>query len=275
MRSRESLPRLADLRLFDLSVLVGRLFQAGARVSLTEDNLLSVLDRHGIAEALITSNLARLHLPHPPGNQWTVEFCRRLGPRVHPVWVLEPPRQPGRARAREAVAELREAGARVVRLLMGPGATAPLLWCWEELLAELETHRLPCLLDFGSCTYFNNSTASVPTDAEVDHLRQLVLAFPDLPVILCHASGGLGLPRTVLPLMHRAPNLHLDITGIIEYWRTVVEELGPERVFFATGMPYYDPAIFTGNLLYEPGLSPAARQAMAGDNLRRLMEAVR
>jgi predicted TIM-barrel fold metal-dependent hydrolase len=274
MQTREPIPSLTDLKLFDTSVLVGRLNQPGVRISLTEDNLLAVMDHQGIAEALVTSNFARLHFTHRRGNHWTVEFCRKLGPRLHPVWVLEPPPQPGRAPARAAVAELRAAGVKVVRLLMGPGATAPLLWCWQDLLEELQARHIPCLVDFGSCNYFNCSTAAVPNDMEVDHLREIVRAFPDLPFILSHAVGGLGIAKSVLPLMHRCPNLHLDVTGILQYWRTAVQELGPERVFFATGMPYTDPATFVGNIPYEPGLSLEARKMMSGENIRRLMEAV-
>jgi len=274
MQTRDIIPALAELNPFDTCVVVGRLNQAGIPVSLTEENLLAVLDRYGIAEALVTSNFARLHFTHRRGNRWTVDFCRKLSPRLHPVWVLEPPAQPGRTPAREAVDELRQAGAKVVRLLMGPAATAPLLWCWQDLLAELQARRIPCLLDFGSCNYFNCSTASVPTDTEVHHLRDILLAFPDLPFILSHASGGLGISKSVLPLMHRCPNLHLDITGILHYWRTAALDLGPERVFFATGMPYYDPGTFIGNVQYEPGLSLEARKIICGGNIRRLMEAV-
>ena len=274
MQAREPIPSLADLKLFDTCVVVGRLNQAGIQVSLTADNVLPVLDRYGIAEALVTSNFARLHFTHRRGNRWTVEFCRKLSPRLHPVWVVEPPSQPGRAPARAMVDELRAAGVKVVRLLMGPSGTAPLLWCWKDLLEELQARRIPCLVDFGSCNYFNCSTAAVPTDSEVDHLREIVLAFPQLPFILSHASGGLGIAKSVLLLMHRCPNLHLDITGILQYWRTVAQELGPERVFFATGMPYYDPGTFIGNIQYEPGLSIEARKLMCGGNIRRLMEAV-
>jgi len=274
MQARENIPALAELKLFDTCVVVGRLNQSGISVSLTEDNLLPVLDRYGISEALVTSNFARLHFTHLRGNRWTVEFCRNLSPRLHPVWVLEPPIQPGQGPALAVVDELRDAGVKVVRLLMGPGATAPLLWCWQDLLEELQARRIPCLVDFGSCNYFNCSTAAVPDDSAVDHLRDIAQAFPNLPFILSHASGGLGIAKSFLPLMYRCPNLHLDITGILQYWRTALRELGPERVFFATGMPYYDPGTFVGNVQYEPGLTLEARKMICGGNIRRLMEAV-
>jgi predicted TIM-barrel fold metal-dependent hydrolase len=94
-------------------------------------------------------------------------------------------------------------------------------------------------------------------------------------MILSHVSGGLGLAYTTLPLMRRLPNLHLDITNVLTYWRVVVAELGPGRAFFATGMPFYDPAIFISNVQYARDLSLEAKQAICGGNMRRLMEAVR
>jgi len=224
METRHPIPAIDDLQPFDTCVVVGRLADAAAPVNLTTENVLPVLDRYGIREALVTSNFARLHRPHRRGNAWTVEFCT-LSPRLHPVWVFEPPVTPGREAARAAVAEMRGQGARVARLLMGQGGAAPLLWWWQDLLKALRERRIPCLVDFGSCDYFHGSTNGVPNDAQVDGLRAIVLAFPNLHFILSHACGGLGIAGSVLPLMQRCPNLHLDISSIINHaWRAEVLE---------------------------------------------------
>ena len=94
-------------------------------------------------------------------------------------------------------------------------------------------------------------------------------------MILSHVSGGLGIAYSTLPLMRRVPNLHIDITGVVDYWRDVARELGPERVFFATGMPFYDPAMFVSNIQYAPGFGVEEKRAMCGGSIRRLLEAVR
>ena len=47
----------------------------------------------------------------------------------------------------------------------------------------------------------------------------------------------------------------------------------PERVVFATGMPFYDPATFVSNIQYDETLDAHAKELICGDNLRRLMEA--
>jgi predicted TIM-barrel fold metal-dependent hydrolase len=166
------------------------------------------------------------------------------------------------------------AGARVARLLMG--IAPPYLWLWGDLCAALEDHRVPCLLDFADTRSMRVvSTQSTPPDWVMDGLRDILLAHPKLQMILSHVSGGLGLAYSTLPLMRRVPNLHLDITNIISYWLTVAHELGPERAFFATGMPFYDPPTFVSNVQYARGLSLDAKRAVAGDNVRRLMEGVR
>ena len=241
--------------------------------SLTVDSLLAVMDKHDIAEALVHNNEARFVLPRERGNRRLLDWVRGQE-RLHPVWVLEPPSEPGPRAARALVEEMLDAGVRVARLMMG--VAPPLLWLWDDLCTALEEHHVPCLLDFVDTRVFNKaSTQSIPDDVAMHHLREICLAHPRLPMILSHVSGGLGLAYTTLPLMRRLPNLHLDITNVLTYWRVVVAELGPERAFFATGMPFYDPAIFVSNVQYARDLSLEAKQAICGGNMRRLMEAVR
>ena len=87
--------------------------------------------------------------------------------------------------------------------------------------------------------------------------------------------GGLGVHPAIMHLMRRVPNLYMDITGILEYWREVASEAGPDRVLFATGMPFTDAGILVANIQYAVGFSDDDKKLMAGDNLRRLLEAVR
>ena len=193
--------------------------------------------------------------------------------RLHPVWVLEPPSAPGLPAAHALVEEMLGAGVRVARLMMG--VAPPLLWLWDDLCSALEEHCVPCLLDFADTRiHTHSSTQSTPDDTTVHFLRDLCVRHPALPMILSHVSGGLGIAYSILRLMRRVPNLHIDITGVVDYWRCVARELGPQRVFFATGMPFYDPAIFVSNVQYARGLAFAAKKVICGDNMRRLMDVV-
>ena len=270
MRSNPSMPAIGELRLFDSCVTLGRSCLKGVPQYLTSDSVLATMDRCDISEALVHSNEARMVLPRQHGNE---RLLRELAgiERLHPVWVLSPPKKPDRAGARKQVDEMLAAGVRAARLMMG--IVPPFHWIWKDLCEALEEHRVPCLLDFAEP--MNPATASVPTDFALNALREICLAHPALPMILSHASGGLGLAASTLPLLYRVPNLMMDITSVVDYWREVASEAGPERVVFASGMPFYDPSILVSNVQYEPSLSVQAKKRICGENVRALLEAVR
>lgn len=274
MKSVPEMPDIRSLRLFDSCVTLGRVVRAGSSESLTPDSIYKVMDQHDISEALVHHNEARLVRPRSRGNRRLMEEIRGMN-RLHPAWVLEPPPKADRVEARMMVEEMLAEGVRAARLLMG--VAPPLLWLWDDLLAALEEHRFPCLLDFAPDNYRPpyGATNATPDAMTMDKLRDLCLAHPGLPMILSHASGGLGLAYPTLPLIYRVPNLHLDITSIVDYWRNVAREAGADRVFFATGMPYYDPSILVSNVQYDPDLSVEDKKRICGENLRALMEAVR
>lgn len=266
MQSIQPMPDLRELKLFDSCVTLGRFAQEGFP-SLTRDNIQAMLDRYGIAEALVHDYHARTMYPREDGNQRLMEAIKGF-PRLHPVWVLEPPAEPGPEAARAVVAAMRAAGVRAARL---PINWAPLLpWLWHDLCAVLEEHRIPCFLDFGA-----DSTQGALRDDQVNELRNLALAHPRLPLILSHVMGGLGVHYAVVPLIRRVPNVYLDITGILEYWRTVAYEVGAERVLFATGAPFTDPGILVSNVQYDARLTLHQKKLICGDNLRHLLGSVR
>jgi len=270
MQASRTMPAIEQLALFDSCVTLGKLSLLNVPRCLTPDNILDVMDAHGIAEALVHSAEARIISPRRRGNRRLLEDIAGLD-RLHPVWVLEPPEKPDPPAARAMVREMLDAGVRAARLMMG--VMPPLLWLWGDLCAELEAHRVPCLLDFAPLG--EPTTNCVPDALALDNLREICLAYPQLPMILSHASGGLGLSRATIPLMHRADNLLMDITAIVDYWRRVVRELGPHRIVFATGMPFYDPSILVSNVQYDEKLDLPAKKLLCGDNLRRLLEDVR
>ena len=173
------------------------------------------------------------------------------------------------------VEEMLAAGARAARLLMG--YAPPFHWLWRDLCEALEEHRVPAFLDFASTGWGPpfGSTASVPDAAAIDGLREICLAHPGLPMILSNCVGGLGLAYPTLPLMRLAPNLHIDITAVLQYWRTAATELGPERVLFATGMPFTDPGTYVSNVQYAHEIDGEAKRMISGGNLRRLLAEVR
>ncbi len=262
------MPHIRDLRPFDSCVTLGRTCLPGVP-ELTADSVLEVMDKHDIAEALVQSSEARLVYPRSRGNERLLKEIAGHE-RLHPVWALSPPDRPDPIGMRRLVDEMLSAGVRVARLMMGQ--VPPLHWVWKDLAEALEQRRVACLVDFAP---LRHATTNHPGDPlMIDKFRDICLAHPRLPLILSHLSGGLGVAAPAMPLMHRAGNLMIDTTGVVDYWRNVARDLGPERVVFATGMPFYDPATFVSNVQYDETLDPHAKELICGGNLRRLMEAV-
>jgi len=260
------MPALEDLGLFDSCVTFGRFTAGPGQPCITAGNVIGILDRLRIREALVHEEHARQIHPREHGNRRLLEAIKDM-PRLHPAWVIEPPVTPGREAAAHVVGEMLEAGVRAARF---PLRHMPLhAWLWEDLCAELAAHRVPCFFDFGW-----TATQGDLNDVDINGVRDIALAFTDLPIVLSNLFGGLGVHPEVVPLIHRTPNVMIDITGIMRYWRDVARDVGPDRVLFATGMPFAEPLTYVSNVQYARGLNEKAKKMICGDNLRRLLRAV-
>jgi hypothetical protein len=189
VQSSPSAPAIADLLLFDTCVTLGRIT---ANVpSLTPDTVLDVMDRHDIGEALVINNEARVIYPRSRGNRRLLSWIR--GEEwLHPLWAVEPPHRPDPQLAVAMVEEMVDQGVRVARLMMG--VAPPFLWLWDSLCGALARHRIVCLLDFADTRVQTKvSTQSNPTNEMGGGLREICLAYPELPLILSRVSGGLGI----------------------------------------------------------------------------------
>jgi len=226
-----------------------------------------MMDRYQIAEALVHDHHARLVYPREDGNRRLLDAIKGQ-PRLHPVWVIEPPKQPGKDAANALVEEMLDAGVRAARLPMK--RIPPMPWLWDDLCMALEEHRVPCFLDFGEV-----STMGDLRGGDVTGVREIALAHPELPMVLSHVMGGLGIHPAVVPLIRRVNNLYIDICGILEYWREVAREVLPERVLFSTGAPFFDPGVLIANVQYARKLDEKAKALIYGDNLRWLLGVVR
>ena len=261
------MPRLADLRLFDSCMTFGEFVFGASPARITRENAISLMDRYGIAEAMVHHELARTVHPRRDGNLQLMEEIRGL-PRLHPVWVVEPPRGGGRAASRRLAGELRDAGVRAARLPFR--GMPPFAWVWHDLLAELESRRVPCFCDFGGV-----STLGELTDADVAGLREIASSHPRLPLVVSHVMGGLGVHPAVPHLVRQMSNLRIDVSGIMDFARVIAREVGPQKVLFATGAPFADPGLLVGTVQYDHDLDVEAKRLICGDNLRGLLEEVR
>lgn len=254
---------LTDLRVFDSCVTLSSVFPRHH----TAADIVAMLDRYGIAEALVHEGHARIVYPREHGNTRLLEIIKDE-PRLHPVWVIEPPKQPGVKAARKLVDGMLASGVRAARWPLS--RIPPIHWLWADLCAVLEEHRVPCFLDLGVETTIGN-----PSDETVNGIRDIALAHPDLPLVFSHVMGGLGIHPAILPLIRRTSNVYLDGCGILEFWRKAAQNPGPDRVLFASGFPATDPGLLVSNYQYARNLDEKAKRMMCGGNLRRLLEGVR
>ena len=268
MESTHKAPSLKDLNLFDSCVTLGRIVHSYHHDHPTAKSLLDMMDRYEIAEAMVHDHYARITPPREDGNRRLLEEVA-VSERLHPVWVIEPTKTPGREAAKKLVERMFDNGVYGARLLMK--FAPPMAWLWEDILRELDEYHIPCFLDFGDGV----STAGNLSDPDLSGLREIALTYPALPLILSNVVGGLGIHPGILPLMRRTKSLYLDNTGVLEYFREAARDVGPDRVVFATGTPFTDPGIYISNIQYTPGLSPEAKRLICGDNLRRLLSEVR
>lgn len=268
MRAKEKMSAVDSLRLFDSCVTLGRIVHSEYPECLeTADDLLKLMDRYHIAEALVHEYHARVVYPREHGNSRLLEAIKGFD-RLHPAWVIEPPKTPGKDAANAMVDKMLEAGVKVARFPMK--RVPPMAWLWNDLCSVLEEHSVPCFLDFGEV-----STVGELSDTDVNGVRDIALACPELPMVLSHVMGGFGIHPAVMHLMHRLHNLYIDNTGILEFWREAAREVGPERVLFATSAPFTDPGHFVPNIQYAIGFDEKAKKLMSGDNLRRLIRRVK
>lgn len=115
MRANPGMPSLRNLRLFDSCMTLGRVIRPGPFESVTRDNILRVMDRYCIEEALVHEFHARTVYPREHGNRRLLEEIPGI-PRLHPAWVVEPPVAPGRKAAEVLVREMLESGVKAARL---------------------------------------------------------------------------------------------------------------------------------------------------------------
>jgi len=264
MESKPNMPDLRDLRLFDSCVTLGRF--SGVCIP-SADELLRIMDKYCIEEALVHDYHARSVVPVIKGNRRALGEASK-SKRLHPVWVLEPPEPSSPEACGRMVSEMLDSGARAARLCMRRMGCVP--WFWDGLLDCLEARRAPAFLDFGD----NASTRGELGDYDVDSIYQMASRRPHLPVILSHIKGGLRIHPAVLPMMRRLPNVYLDISGVQIYWRYAALGIGADRVLFASGMPFTDPGILVSNIQYHHELDLQAKKLVCGDNLRRLLGGV-
>jgi len=240
------------MHFFDCNLGFGRPINAPATVIPTARALLDEMDFCGLAEALVYHVSVHLESPQT-GNRLTLQHTRDH-PRLHPTWAVLPPQTGELGTVDRFLTDMRAHRVKALR-------------------AYPEEHRyLLNALTFGSL--FEETVARRIPFIVGPHwpaIAQLLPDFPDLTLIVVGHSDW-GDDRYFRPLLERYPRLHIDTSnyqtpdGIAELARAY----GAERILYGSGFP---PLQIGGALLTlaRADIADAAKQAIAGENLRRLL----
>jgi hypothetical protein len=250
------------LPLFDANCMIGRSTVPRPGEPQTAEDLLRVMDRFGIAEALVFHAQAK-ELSPLEGNPLLLEEIKGHD-RLRPMAVVMPGHTGEFPPADKHVAELFDQGFRAVRMFPPGHFFSLALWSCGELCFELAARRMPLFLDF------ENPAWSLPR-TDWDAIAGLLAAFAALPIVL--VREGMAVDRNLQALMARHENLYIETSyySLHRGLELLAERPGAERALFGTGLPRSHPGAPIAQLTYAE-LSPEQKALIAGGNLRRLLD---
>ncbi len=248
------------LHYFDCNCSVGR-FATPHLLDLSDTAaLLAEMATAGVDEALVYHSVARLADP-AMGNA-LLPAALAGHPELHPCWVILPPSTDEIPSGDALRSALRDAGVRTVRMYPGRDSHSFSLaeWCSGDTLATLEDARVPLLLDAETVSW--------------DEVHTVLRDHSDLPVVMTNCSYRHN--RYLYPLFEAHETLRVELSrfmgaGAIE---DVVARFGSRPLLFGTNMPQYTGTAAVGLLSYAE-IEDDDRAAIAGGNLRRLLEEAR
>ena len=256
------------IHFFDAHCVLGRHAHWRAPQPATVGELLSVMDRCGIGQALVTHCESRTH--HPAvGNEAVLRLVADE-PRLLPAWVLLPSATGETPAPDRLLDEMRTAGVKAV--FLAPGTYGHGLEDWEvdDVLDVLAEARVPVFLDGEKG--FPGWTYSYTLDSlDIDAAFRLARRHPHLPVVLT-AFRFRHSNRSLARAMQQTDNLYLELSGHwfyknVEFMAGLV---GPERLLFGTRLPVHDPAATKAVVQYAD-VPDEDKELIAGENLRRLL----
>ena len=253
------------LKFLDVLAGTGPMYDAGAADGATRQGLLASMDRLGIAEAAVACLGAANYRTMGPNRALSDSLCDE--PRLYPVWVIGSPAFGDFPPAESFVAEMREAGVRMLRMLTGPGKPfsriKPILI--ERHLDEMAARRIPLIVDVAG-----------PGLAVDGGLEDLLAGWPELPVVLSLPKIEASADMLAYALWEKGRNLRMELSGV--QCLGIVEEIcarfGADRLLYGSRYPHFTQLQAMLQVIYAD-ISEDARRAIAGGTARNLMKEAR
>ncbi len=251
------------LEFFDCNACYGTFSVPPFKPARSVDDLRDEMAWCGIQRALVR-HAVQIDESPVVGNRLVVEQTAGYD-NLEPAWAILPPQTEELGDVNSFLLDLKAAGVRA--LWAYPSKHKYLLNAetFGELFEELTALRVPLFLPLAEQSGGSSGWALA---AEV--LRE----FPRLRLTVT-AHGSWGHDRYFRPLVEKYPGLHLDISryeldgGLRDFCR----RYGPDRLLFGTNFPH-TPMGGPRLMVTHAGLRDEERAAIAGGNLRRLLEEV-
>ncbi len=245
----------SDIVYMDCNVSVGAEYAGTYRPCLGVEQLLAEMDWHGVEQALVCHTLERNQSP-VVGNAVLAEEIAHQ-PRLVGAWSILPPQTEELTPTPAFFHEMAAAGVRA-------------LWAWPTehryvlnritfgcVLDELSERRIPLL---------------IPCDWDLAY--HVLADYSELTLVVT-AQGPWGNDRYFRPLLERYPRFYVDISryeldcGL----RELVNRYGADRLLYGSAFPQA-PMGGPRLMVARAEIDEPSRRAIAGGNLRRLLEEV-
>jgi hypothetical protein len=248
---------MEKLNFFDCNCSVGRtgyplLFDIADVAGLKQE-----MELAGIEEALVYHTVARDAHPSLGNSLLSKELEETKG--LYPVWVLMPHHTGEMPPPEKLFEEMKEHDVKAVRMYPTRDYHSFSLeaWCAGDLLAALETARVPLILDIEIVSW--------------EEVQGLLNNHPCLPLIVSNCSYRHN--RFLYPLLEKHKNLCIETSrfmggGAVE---DVVRRFGSRPLLFGTNMPQYTGTAAVALLTYAE-IERKDKEAIAAENLRRILK---
>lgn len=244
---------------FDAFTVIGPRAYAHAKSPWSLDHLLEEMELCSISGALVASSMQTQYDTMLENRR----LLKTLAPHDHlfPIWGVLPHHMGDFPAPQELLKEMADHNVRAVTLFP-KAASWSLFSDWNQpLLKSLSDAAVPVI--FRS-----------PDQLGLEDADRLAKDWPDLPVILTGPTWGMS--RTVFPLLMSRPNVHITFTHFqVNRGLERLVELGcGKQLLFASNAPEMSAGAHRTYIDYAE-IPQAAREAVAGGNLSRLLKGLK
>lgn len=241
------------LKFFDCNCALGPYRTRVYRFARTAHELIEEMDFSNIERALVYHTAMRYDHPQVGNEQVLTEIAGQS--RLLPTWAALPGQTGEQPDVKTLLREMQRHGIRALRLFPDDHRYFVDEITWGDQLAVYAERRIPLFVR-----------------ANLDKIAQLLRSFPNL-VIVTGSQGSNPLDRYAWPLIEKYPNLIFETSGYVV--DNGIEEFcrrySASRLVFGSGYPENSSGAAMLALTHAE-IPLADRQAIAGDNLHRLLQ---